>query len=118
MWTEIRGAGQSWHADGEHYYMQHIQLLPSDSGFEVRVRRTSSWALTGAEITEQANAAGFTSLTWHTPEDSGFFQPVLTGRARPAVDERGRHIELSCQTCARKPVTVTSHAASVSTRRY
>jgi SAM-dependent methyltransferase len=69
-----------WHCDGEHYDMQHIQLLPDGDGYQVRVRRAVSWALTRAEITEQATLVGLLSLAWHEPADSGFFQPVLTCR--------------------------------------
>ena len=60
--------------------MQHIQLLPDGDGYQVRVRRAVSWAVTRAEITEQASSVGLASLTWHEPAESGFFQPVLTCR--------------------------------------
>lgn len=70
----------NWHSDGEHYDMQHIQLLPDKDGYQVRVRRLACWAVTCAEITEQANSVGLVSLKWHEPSDSGFFQPVLTCR--------------------------------------
>jgi hypothetical protein len=32
-------------------------------------------------VAAAATASGFTALTWHTPETSGFYQPVLTARA-------------------------------------
>ncbi|WP_371667543.1 hypothetical protein OG985_07845 [Streptomyces sp. NBC_00289] len=46
----------------------------------MRVRRTTSWALTRRELTEFVAQAGFTDIAWHPPATSGFHQPVLTAR--------------------------------------
>ncbi|WP_405955400.1 hypothetical protein [Streptomyces phaeochromogenes] len=46
--------------------------------WDVRVRRTTYWALTQRQLTGFATAAGFTKPTGHTLEETGFFQPVLT----------------------------------------
>ncbi|MFC1421553.1 class I SAM-dependent methyltransferase [Streptacidiphilus cavernicola] len=78
-----------WHPDGEHYDLEHFQLLPTaDDGTEgadgaewqVHTRRATSWAITPAQLTARADAAGFSDITWHRPEDSGYFQPLLTAR--------------------------------------
>ncbi|KOU69273.1 methyltransferase type 11 [Streptomyces sp. MMG1533] len=74
-----------WHDDGERYDLEHFQLVPAGSGWDVRVRRTTYWALTRHQLTDAVGGAGFTDITWHTPETSGFYQPVLTARPlRPA----------------------------------
>ena len=72
-----------WHEDGERYDFEHVQLVPSESdgAWEVRVRRATSRALLQEELTEFAVAAGFTEVVWHSAEESGYYQPVLTGRA-------------------------------------
>ncbi|MFG2459927.1 class I SAM-dependent methyltransferase [Streptomyces sp. NPDC048523] len=71
-----------WHEDGEHYDQEHFQLLPGDrDDWAVRVRRTTSWALTRAQLTEFVTAAGFVDVRWHDPAAGGFYQPVLTARA-------------------------------------
>ncbi|MEV0208905.1 class I SAM-dependent methyltransferase [Streptomyces sp. NPDC050788] len=70
-----------WHDDGEHYDQEYFQLVPAGDGWEVRVRHATSWALTRDQVAAAAAASGFTALTWHTPETSGFYQPVLTARA-------------------------------------
>ncbi|MFJ9152571.1 class I SAM-dependent methyltransferase [Streptomyces sp. NPDC102270] len=71
-----------WHEDGEHYDQEHFQLLPGDrDDWAVRVRRTTSWALTRAQLTEFVTAAGFVDVRWHAPAAGGFYQPVLTARA-------------------------------------
>ncbi|MFV8183044.1 class I SAM-dependent methyltransferase [Streptomyces sp. AF1B] len=70
-----------WHDDGEHYDLEYFQLVPAGDGWEVRVRRATSWALTRNQVSAAATESGFTALTWHTPDTSGFYQPVLTARA-------------------------------------
>ncbi|WP_329243545.1 class I SAM-dependent methyltransferase [Streptomyces sp. NBC_01478] len=69
-----------WHEDGERYDLEHFQLVPDGDGWEVRVRRTAYWALTRSQLTDAVLDAGFADVSWHEPEDSGFYQPVLTAR--------------------------------------
>jgi SAM-dependent methyltransferase len=71
-----------WREDGERYDVEHFQL--ADGGkddWAVRVRRTTSWALTRSQVTEFVTSAGFAGVRWHEPASSGFYQPVLTARA-------------------------------------
>ncbi|WP_246113958.1 class I SAM-dependent methyltransferase [Streptomyces montanus] len=80
-----------WHDDGEHYDLEHFQLVPDRTegeGWDVRVRRATYWALTQRRLTGFATEAGFAESTWLPPEDTGFFQPVLTAvvRAAPGPD--------------------------------
>ncbi|MEW2154725.1 class I SAM-dependent methyltransferase [Streptomyces sp. NPDC007189] len=76
-----------WHEDGEHYDLEHVQLVPGqgdqeDSGeWRVRVRRAAYWALGRDRLARFAAGAGFTQVAWLTPEQTGFFQPLLTARA-------------------------------------
>ncbi|MFF4360046.1 class I SAM-dependent methyltransferase [Streptomyces sp. NPDC001604] len=70
-----------WHDDGERYDQEYFQLVPEGEGWEVRVRRTTSWALTRTQVTDAVAAAGFADITWHAPQAGGFYQPVLTARA-------------------------------------
>ncbi|MFI8071840.1 class I SAM-dependent methyltransferase [Streptomyces sp. NPDC086033] len=71
-----------WHEDGERYDQEHFQLVPGDGDdWAVRVRRTTSWALTRSQVTEFVTAAGFVDVRWHDPAAGGFYQPVLTARA-------------------------------------
>jgi ubiquinone/menaquinone biosynthesis C-methylase UbiE len=74
-----------WHADGEHYDLHHVQLLPDGETWTPRVRRTTYWALTQRQLTDYVIDAGFTEPVWHQPEESGFFQPLLTARAGARV---------------------------------
>ncbi|POX45437.1 bifunctional 2-polyprenyl-6-hydroxyphenol methylase/3-demethylubiquinol 3-O-methyltransferase UbiG [Streptomyces sp. Ru72] len=73
-----------WHEDGERYGLEHFQLVPEGDTWDVRVRRTTYWALTRAQLAELAAEAGFTGITWHAPDLSGYYQPVLTARRPPS----------------------------------
>ncbi|MGP3921486.1 class I SAM-dependent methyltransferase [Nonomuraea sp. 10N515B] len=77
-----------WHEDGERYTLEHFQLLPAGSTWDVRVRRTTYWALTRRQLTDSVADAGFTGISWHTPATSGFFQPVLTAQRVPSPPQR------------------------------
>ncbi|MFG2788151.1 class I SAM-dependent methyltransferase [Streptomyces sp. NPDC048419] len=70
-----------WHDDGEHYDQEYFQLLPEGDGWQVRVRHATSWALTRREVADAVSAAGFADPAWHTPAESGFYQPVCVARA-------------------------------------
>ncbi|WP_433893787.1 class I SAM-dependent methyltransferase [Streptomyces sp. CA-111067] len=70
-----------WHDDGEHYDLEHFQLVSDGPDWRVEVRRTSYWALTRRQLTGFVTEAGFAGPEWTEPERSGFFQPVLTARA-------------------------------------
>ncbi|MEW2399241.1 class I SAM-dependent methyltransferase [Streptomyces sp. NPDC046862] len=70
----------NWHTDGERYDVEHFQIHPAADTWEVRVRRTTYWALTRRQVTALVAEAGFTDITWHTPDSTGFYQPVLTAR--------------------------------------
>ncbi|MFC4494215.1 class I SAM-dependent methyltransferase [Streptomyces ovatisporus] len=70
-----------WHDDGEHYDLELFQLLPAGGEWHVQVHRATYWALGSDRLTGLASAAGFVEPRWLTPQESGFFQPLLTARA-------------------------------------
>ncbi|MGW6732398.1 class I SAM-dependent methyltransferase [Streptomyces sp. NPDC055013] len=70
-----------WHDDGEHYDLEHFQLLPAGGHWCVQVRRTTYWALGRDRLAGLAAEAGFVGLGWRMPDETGFFQPLLVARA-------------------------------------
>ncbi|MBZ3905948.1 class I SAM-dependent methyltransferase [Streptomyces griseiscabiei] len=70
-----------WHDDGEHYDLEHFQLLPEGGGWRVEVRRTTYWALGRDRLAGLAAEAGFVDGVWRTPDRTGFFQPLFMARA-------------------------------------
>jgi SAM-dependent methyltransferase len=70
-----------WHDDGERYTLEHFQLLPTTADTWQIYRRTATyWALTRAQLDQAVRAVGFHRLQWHEPDETGFFQPILTAR--------------------------------------
>jgi len=72
-----------WHEDGERYDLEHFQLVPNADTWTVRRRQTTYWALTRSQLTRSVAEAGFTDIVWHTPDTTGFYQPVLTAGRGP-----------------------------------
>ncbi|KAA2258636.1 class I SAM-dependent methyltransferase [Solihabitans fulvus] len=71
----------TWHPGGAHYDYEHFQVHAVGQGWHTQMRRATYWAVTRAELGELVTRAGFATTTWHEPDSTGFFQPVLTGRA-------------------------------------
>ncbi|MFB7655916.1 MULTISPECIES: class I SAM-dependent methyltransferase [unclassified Streptomyces] len=69
-----------WHDDGEHYDLEHFQLLPEGGEWRVQVRRTTYWALGRVRLADLAAEAGFVDPGWRMPQETGFFQPLLVAR--------------------------------------
>ncbi|NYI03860.1 class I SAM-dependent methyltransferase [Allostreptomyces psammosilenae] len=69
-----------WHDDGEHYDLEHFQLLPAGGEWRVQVRRTTYWALGQDRLAGLATGAGFADARWRMPQETGFFQPLLVAR--------------------------------------
>jgi glycine/sarcosine N-methyltransferase len=72
-----------WHEDGEHYDLEHFQLLPAAGDWRVRVRRSTYWALRRDRLARLAADAGFADAGWRMPQETGFFQPLLVAHAGP-----------------------------------
>ncbi|MFD5541412.1 class I SAM-dependent methyltransferase [Streptomyces sp. NPDC127079] len=70
-----------WHNDGEHYDLEHFQLLPAGGEWRVQVRRTTYWALGQDRLAGLAAEAGFVDPGWRMPQETGFFKPLLVARA-------------------------------------
>jgi glycine/sarcosine N-methyltransferase len=70
-----------WHDDGEHYDLTLFQVVQDGEDWRVETRRATYWALTRRQLMDAVAEAGLTGLEWLTPDDSGFFQPVLIARA-------------------------------------
>ncbi|MFJ8593865.1 class I SAM-dependent methyltransferase [Streptomyces sp. NPDC093598] len=69
-----------WQDDGEHYDLEHFQLLPAGAEWRVKVRRTAYWALGRDRLAGLAAKAGFVDPGWRMPQETGFFQPLLVAR--------------------------------------
>lgn len=75
-----------WAEDGETYeqtlyIVRHRPGGPGDPDkIETLAFRTRSRAIARAELEAALSAAGFREIAWSEPEDSGFYQPIVTAR--------------------------------------
>jgi SAM-dependent methyltransferase len=69
-----------WESD-DRYGMRHFIMDGTASGWAVTERRTTYRALSRAALTDAMRGAGFTDIVWEMPEQTGFYQPVLSARA-------------------------------------
>ena len=70
-----------WHAD-DAYTLHHFILTRNGGGWAVDERQTVYRALRRAELDAALVAAGFGDVTWRMPDETGFYQPIVTAVAR------------------------------------
>jgi glycine/sarcosine N-methyltransferase len=72
-----------WARDARTYVANLFIAREHDGRWGLTHQAATYRALRRRELSEIARAAGFAAVRWHTTEESGFFQPILTAR-RPA----------------------------------
>jgi SAM-dependent methyltransferase len=71
----------TWRLDSDVYDLEHFQVHEDADGAQRTERRTATYrAYRRAALTELAVVTGLRDVCWHTPGESGFFQPVMTAR--------------------------------------
>lgn len=70
-----------WHPDGERYDLTHVVLASRGTGWVVTTRAATLRAFVRDELLEVAGSAGLVDVEWRTAAETGFFQPLLVGRA-------------------------------------
>ncbi len=69
-----------WAADGCHYKMNQFLIREIDGSYDFKHFHTELRALRRDEILAAVREAGFEQVNWHAPEQSGYYQPIVTGR--------------------------------------
>ncbi len=69
-----------WAEDRKTYYANQFILRANGSGWQTQSYRTPYRALLRKELSGFLLEAGFTDIVWHMPEDSGYYQPIVTAR--------------------------------------
>ncbi len=71
----------AWREEADIYDLEHFQVQEQPGGNWSVQRRTATYrAYTRRTLAELALRAGLQEVTWHMPHETGFFQPVMTGR--------------------------------------
>jgi hypothetical protein len=69
-----------WAHDGKMYQVHQFILTESEGEWKTAHYATVYRALLRAELENILNQAGFSDVRWHTPEESGYYQPIVTAR--------------------------------------
>ena len=69
-----------WDDDGRRYRMHQFLLRDDDGNFKVSHFETRLRALRREELIAAVHHAGYGQVRWHLPEDSGYYQPIVTAR--------------------------------------
>lgn len=72
----------TWRPRTDIYDLEHFQVHERDGGGVTTHRREASYrAYTRSSLTELATRAGLRDVTWHAPDETGFFQHVMVAHA-------------------------------------
>ena len=70
-----------WSKESDTCLIRLFTMTREANGWQVRELRTRYRAIRRKELTRALESAGFSKIAWHTPEQSGYFQPVVTAHA-------------------------------------
>lgn len=79
--TRIIGQAWEWEPNGESLRINLFILHDRDDHWTCSMRTTRYRALRRDTLMTALEAAGFTAVTWHAPETTGFYQPIVTATA-------------------------------------
>ncbi|MGH8994124.1 MAG: methyltransferase domain-containing protein [Acidimicrobiia bacterium] len=72
---------QAWTwTDAERYRLDHFMLMEEQGSWRVWHRQAGYRAITRGMLSEHLQRAGFGAVHWRPPEETGFFQPLVTAR--------------------------------------
>jgi hypothetical protein len=75
----IVGQAWEWDADGERVRIHLFVLRDGGQGrWASRVWTTWYRALTRADLTAALERTGYADIRWHPPEESGYYQPMVS----------------------------------------
>ena len=79
---EIVGQAWEWSDDGQQIRIHLFVVREETDGWHADVHTTWYRALTRAELSAACIRAGLEDVRWHMPDESGYFQPMITARSR------------------------------------
>ena len=70
-----------WSKESDTYLLRLFIMSQASGGWQVKEIRTRYRAIRRSELTAALESAGFARIAWHEPEQSGYFQPIVTAQA-------------------------------------
>ena len=71
-----------WDDEGHSYELAQFTLRGSGESWQTTCRRTRLRALRRDELCGGLEAAGLDDVRWRTPDETGYYQPIVTARRR------------------------------------
>jgi glycine/sarcosine N-methyltransferase len=69
-----------WDEEGRSYELAQFTLRGSGESWQTTCRRTRLRALRRNELCDALGAAGLSEVRWRTPDETGYYQPIVTAR--------------------------------------
>jgi SAM-dependent methyltransferase len=69
-----------WDDEGRSYELAQFTLRGTGESWQTACRRTRLRALRRQELCDAISAAGLSEVRWRTPEETGYYQPIVTAR--------------------------------------
>ena len=69
-----------WASDGRRYRMNQFLIKETDGRYDFKHFETELRALQRDEVIAAVQGVGFEEVSWHHPEASGYYQPIVTAR--------------------------------------
>ena len=69
-----------WADDGRRYRIHQFLIREVDGRYQLNHFETRLRALLRGEVMAAVRSAGYEEVRWHVPEESGYYQPILTAR--------------------------------------
>ncbi len=69
-----------WANDGRSYRNHQFLIRETDGHYSVKHFETELRVLLCDEVMAAVQNAGYEEVTWHVPEESGYYQPIVTAR--------------------------------------
>jgi glycine/sarcosine N-methyltransferase len=73
----------NWRKDGVTYGVDYFILSDNEGQWETFHQTMVYRALPKGELIDVLRAVGFSDIRWHTPEETGYFQPIVTAFRMP-----------------------------------
>lgn len=69
-----------WHPDATGYHLNHFTVKQQGEAYQTINAVSDLRAWQRADISAALERIGLSDITWHMPESSGFYQPIVTAR--------------------------------------
>ena len=69
-----------WDVDGRRYGIHQFLIVETGGSYELKHFETKLRALRRDEVMAAIRDAGYEKVRWHVPEESGYYQPIVTAR--------------------------------------